>query len=583
MKDRSARGIPALLTQYEARRDPIDCAPGEALPEADADLARLTRTIVEDPDEDPDFAPPFRSGFHRKSHAIRKELQGLSELCSLHGLLVAHLRKRGFPDHAPYLFHRLWDEHADHLLEHLDSRWLVSAITTFGDHGLTPTQRSTGLALSTLFGAMKLYETERLYSGFTPQQPFPSSKRQKAALPLDMDAYALVGGGLDVNLIARLWQEASEDLVIAPLAHDLLAKLLNDDRALPARLAAMRAEKEAHRATRKPEPDGTPQGNNPAPVNAGRVPATAADLRWGLVTTVKAPLDQIARFAAHHLDLGAEALHLYLDVPNPQAAAFLGDHPKIRVTTCDAAYWESHGKARPDAHQLRQAFNATRCYHAHSEGLHWLGHIDVDEFILADTPVALALHAAAPDAAIARIAPAEALATDGPPQHFKLTHKQAGVKKADLQDVYPTFGLHLYGGFLSHTSGKVFARTGIADTRLGIHTLKFRGQDATNKAKPAGLLLAHLHAASWEKFRNHLDFRLARGSYRKRSTRPELGQADLFAFLMEEEGESGLRAFFDEVCADTPDLRARLADKGMLVTRDLDLEAKVARIFGPLP
>lgn len=140
--------------------------------------------------------------------------------------------------------------------------------------------------------------------------------------------------------------------------------------------------------------------------------------------------------------------------------------------------------------------------------------------------------------------------------------------------------MHLYGGFLSHAAGKVFARTGIPDTRLGIHTLKYKGADVSNRAPLSGCRLAHLHAPSWEAFLRHLPFRRSVGSYAKQSERPgKLGVADILTYLEKEEGEAGLRLFFDEVCRDTPELRQKLAAHGMLVERDLDLDGAVARVF----
>ncbi len=569
-------GINALLAQYEGRRDSFSYAEGEGLPPLDVDLTAMASCIVPDPNDVTGETRPFRSSYHRKRFQLREELQGLSELSYLNGMLIAHLRKRDVPDHAPALFVRLWAEHSGQLLQELDQRWLVSAITTFGDHGANTSQRATGLAMTALFGAMKLYESERLYSGLTPNQPFALTGKVRAKLPLDMDSYSISGGGLDVNLIARLWQEAQGDATIAPLAHHLIELMIHDERTLFRRLQVMK--------TRRDRLKKVKAKSNIAPVPVNRLHLSPDHLRWGIVSTVKAPLGQIARFAAHHLELGANALHIFLDDPKPETAAFLSRHPKIHVTLCDDAYWQSTGKRRMDAHQLRQVYNATRTLRAVQDDLHWLGHIDVDEFILTDAPLVEKLSNVGPAISMARIPPAEALASERKtPEYFKLTHKQAGVKKSDLQDIYPTFGLHLYGGFLSHSSGKVFARTGIPDTRLGIHTLKFNGEDASNREKPEGLYLAHFHAPSWEHFRGHLDFRQTKGSYRPRSERPELGQAELLKYLAEEEGHEGLRAFFDEVCADTPELRARLKARNMLLHHPFDFDASVMRVFGRLP
>ncbi|APX25550.1 MAG: glycosyltransferase family 2 protein [Rhodobacteraceae bacterium] len=574
-------GISAVLTQMEGRRDALTCAEGEAPPPADLDLALLAAQTVTDPDQDPAEAPPFRSSYHRKRHALRKELVGQSELVFLNGLLIAHLRKRSFPSHLPALFHRLWAEQGAHLIERLDQRWLVSAVTTFGDHGQTPVQRSVGLALNVLFGTMKLYETERLYSGSPADRAFPLDRKSPGPLPMEMDAYAIASGGLDVNMIGRLWTEAEGDGVIRPLAHHLLDLLIHDDRTLFRRLRTMRKRKARVDAGKRERPT---RAANPAPVPAGHRALGPDTLRWGLVSTIRAPLPQIARFAAHHLELGATALHVYLDAPEAETAQFLARHPRIHVTCCDAAWWQDTGKTRPEAHQLRQTHNATRCLRDVAGALDWLGHIDADEFLLPDRPLAEILAEVSPRHALARVAPAEALARDhGLPAHFKLTHHHAEQPKSVLQEIYPTFGLHLYGGFLSHTSGKVFARTGIPETRFGIHTLKYRGEDATNRSRLSDVHLAHLHAPSWAQFRDHLAFRRDKGSYRPRSERIEMGQANLIAFLAEEEGEAGLRMLFDEVCADTPELRARLAAHDMLLTRPFDPDAAVARVFGTLP
>ncbi len=568
-------GFPAILRQMDGRRKPLAFGRNEALPPLDTDLTVLLDRVVLDPASDPDEQTPLNSSHQRKRREIRAELAGASELCALNGLLIAHLRKRAQPGHTAALFHRLWAEHADHLLAGLDLRWLVSSITTFGDHGLTDTQRQTGQAMTVLFGTMKLYETERLYSGFAPGRPFKLAARTSEALPMQMDAYSMAYGGLDVNMLGRIWQDADRDAVIRPLAHHLLDQLIADERTVFRRLAMMRHRLDRRRR-QKAEAKSAPP---PAPAQSRGLSADTP--RWGLVSTVKGPLRQIARFAAHHIELGADRIDLYLDAPDPATIAALS-HPRLNITACDDAWWQATGKERPPQHQLRQAHNATLSYRA--SDLDWLGHIDMDEFLLTNAPVATTLGDAHKTFGQVRMLPAEVLSSpDGVIRHFKLTREAAGQPVAAAEEIYPTFGMHLRDGFISHTTGKVFARTGIDDARLGVHSLKIKGARLASTGLLPGIFAGHLHAPDWAHFRAHLEFRRAKGSYRERPDSNRLGMAPLLDFLRDESGEDGVRRMFDELCLDTADLRARLASHNMLLTHNLDLDAAVDRVFGELP
>lgn len=564
-------GIEAVLTQMEGRRDPLSFAQGEALPSPDTDMRALRDTIVCDPDSDPAEAPPFRSGHHRKRHELRKAFTGQSELVCLHGLVIAHLRKRAWPAEAPVLFQRLWREESCVLLDRLDPRWLVSAATTFGDHGVTDVQRGLGLGLSTLFGTMKLYESERLFSGHAPDQIFDGT-RARAPLPLEMDAYALNAGGLDINMLGRLWREAEKDTVIQPLAHHLLDLLLHDARTVFRRLAMMRVARQpaalrAEPATAKPVENAVP------------VPPSERDpdhLRWGLVTTTDAAAHAITRWAAHHLALGAKALHIYLEDDREDLPDAVWQDARVSITRCTPTYWQAVGKPRPARRAQRHTVNATRALRATAPTLHWLGHLDIDEFLLPVAPVATALAAGDGAAAVLRMEPVEALATaDGtPPGAFKRAPAALGLDPAVLQDLYPTFGLHLASGFLGPSASKVFARTGLPDTRLARHALRKRGQDVGNASPLPAVYVAHVLPPNWDNTR-------AAAKAKRRDAPPgTLSLPELLDYLQRSEGEPGLWAFFSEVCADTPDLRARLAARDLLVDATLDLDAAVAKVFG---
>jgi len=309
----------------------------------------------------------------------------------------------------------------------------------------------------------------------------------------------------------------------------------------------------------------------------------AGKTTWGIVTTIKAPLPAIARFVAYHLDLGAAEIHIFLDQPVPEANRFFASVPQVRITQCDEVYWSHLPEKAKIAHQLRQAFNATRTYRDSS--LQWLAHIDVDEFILTQTPVSDLLATVPADCAALRLRPAELLAQPSPftgPSTFKLPRAASDRSKGALARIYPNFGVFVPDGFLSHSAGKVMARTGLPDMRLGVHALKYKGKAISNETVAAGAHVGHAHAPTWQVFRDHLTFRKTKGAYRRKPNE-SMKLQDVLDLIEQDEGEDGLRRFYNEMCAATPELLASLRAHDMLLTATLDLDDKVARYFGKGP
>jgi hypothetical protein len=237
----------SLIAHWDKRRGPMRAEPGEELPPLDVDLVALAAQIL------PANPPPLAKDASRhaeKEHELRSELGGQSELVLLHGMLIAHMRKRRFPDHVPQLFRRLWVEHGPYLLEVLSTRWLISAVISFGEHGATASEQALGREMGMMFSMMKLYEFERLHSGKAPDDAFGLG-RVKADMPLGMTPFSLATGGLDINLLAPVWQRAMEEPVMGPLACRLLEQLNHDAGGLFRRIGMMRAKKQARIAARK--------------------------------------------------------------------------------------------------------------------------------------------------------------------------------------------------------------------------------------------------------------------------------------------------------------------------------------------
>ncbi|WP_127112413.1 hypothetical protein [Shimia sediminis] len=241
-------GLQELSERHNSRRKPFDFGE-ESLPALDIDLTGLRDRIVPASATTRQKGEPLR-GTHwmRKRRKIAEEFVGNSELAYLNALLISNLRKTDAPPQTAPLFLRLWAEEHEHLIAALDLRWKVSSIMTFADHGATDVQRQVGQAMRMLFAMMKLYEFERLYSGFKPRKLFGLGNRKRAALPMQMEKFSLTNGGLDANTLAPVWELALTDRGIAPLANHLFEELNRDDGTIFRRLRRMRDELTEKRA-----------------------------------------------------------------------------------------------------------------------------------------------------------------------------------------------------------------------------------------------------------------------------------------------------------------------------------------------
>ena len=302
---------------------------------------------------------------------------------------------------------------------------------------------------------------------------------------------------------------------------------------------------------------------------------------WGIVSTIKAPVADTLRFAAYHLSQGAHRIYIYLDDANEAAFVALNDHPQVTPIITDDIWWEKRGR-RPVKHQVRQSRNATHCYRRLAR-VDWLMHMDVDEFLVSTHSIDEVLHELPDTAQCARIRPMEQLSGD--PTLFKAFVASGAKRHRLVEEIYPTFGPYLKSGFLSHVAGKIFVRTGQPDLKLRIHNALIGDQMIGDVPRLTEIDLAHAHAKTWEQFRAAFHFRLNKGSYRSELA-PERAREnggmtlhELFNQIAEQEGEDGLRAFFDEVCAATPRLTRALEAHGLLRRADLQLDAHLRDHF----
>ncbi len=303
---------------------------------------------------------------------------------------------------------------------------------------------------------------------------------------------------------------------------------------------------------------------------------------WGTVTTLKESPENVKRFVAHHLAIGAQQIVLFFDDPEDPAAELVTHLDRVTVVLCDDEHWIDR---RPAAHQKRQKINANIAYQ--STKLDWIIHLDADELIHARMDVARALAVVPPSQQVVRLPVAESFAGTQRGRNifrYALPNSKKGREVGDR--VYGEAYSILDGGLLSHRAGKHFVRTGQPDMALSIHGPFQHGtRDEGELAKDMTLL--HLHSYDEDEWVGSVQRRLKRGAYQKKNnddkrgagkTADGLGRNAYLNRIIETEGEAGLRAFHRRVCRFDKDKRP-LRRMGALLRVDLWEAEKNATFF----
>lgn len=281
---------------------------------------------------------------------------------------------------------------------------------------------------------------------------------------------------------------------------------------------------------------------------------------WGLVTTVRAPQAQVLAFVDHHLGLGAARLWLYFDDPDDPAFDAVAARPQVIATRCSGAYWQTIARRRPEKVETRQTRNAQAAYAACE--LPWLGHVDIDEFLWPTRPVSQLLAKVPPEDVMLRMEPFEAMHDPdrlaGPPRIFRaaLRARHAALRPAILGRYAPI----LPEAMLSHSVGKAFFRSGIADLSLRLHGAFRHGERVKGPAFNPEIALLHCHAQDRAAWSSALEFRLTRGAYQY--------QPALQAFL-QAASPAEIDHFYDETQTLTPHKKEVLLAAGRLIEADL--------------
>ena len=293
---------------------------------------------------------------------------------------------------------------------------------------------------------------------------------------------------------------------------------------------------------------------------------------WSLVSTVKAPEEKVLAFAAHHLSLGADHLWLYFDDPEEPIPPALAEHPRVTVTLCDDDHWVRVGKKRPPQHQNRQTQNARLTYRERVTS-DWIVHIDVDEFLLTQRPIATILDETSAETIAMKLEPFEAMHDPLLPDDIYTAREFRGALRHEhwprRRAALGPYRKVIRDGMLSHTVGKMIYRTRIPGLLPRLHAVMVDKEFVKTPDWQPEMKLLHFHSQDKAAWLAALPFRMTKGAYQ---FRPELQ-----AFLAEASPEETDK-FYRRTQILSVDLREELVKVGRVIIADLALRQKVAAL-----
>ncbi|MDX2416573.1 MAG: hypothetical protein QNK19_03835 [Xanthomonadales bacterium] len=213
--------LPALQKRVKNRIDhhSVD----DILPDEDVDLYKLAIEYLPKEAELPDLP---RSDMKNQYKILEYHLRGKSKLAHLNALTISYLRRDSqYTNKARVLFHRIWRELGVLLINELSTRWLISTLQTFLDHGANESQRKVGVAGYFYGNLMKIYEGERAIEGLeqdgTYEQPDPQTKSKFRGL----DRYQVGNSDLLLNTNALALEISLEDPTAGIVLQEVLLRV----------------------------------------------------------------------------------------------------------------------------------------------------------------------------------------------------------------------------------------------------------------------------------------------------------------------------------------------------------------------
>ena len=301
---------------------------------------------------------------------------------------------------------------------------------------------------------------------------------------------------------------------------------------------------------------------------------------WGVVAQVSDPLPLAVAFIAHHLELGAQEIHLFLDTDQPELEEFCKQDERIQTYRTPLKYWqEMHGRrAIPKKKTFRQGLNAS--WAASRASCDWLFNIDVDEFVWADADALHSLGSVPEDVDYLRIPNLERAYLASAPR----VTIWDGVFKRKCKPVSAADRLPLTEfGFFGYHVGKTLVRTK-RDLHLSLHRARIGDRDAFRFAKEqsaTGIELLHYDGMTPFHWAAKLIRRAAKGVEFAQTTNVRMRLLQLVEFAIRADDIVALKSYALDLQSLSNEAQSEMEAEGALFAASIDPASSAMRLFGP--
>ena len=178
----------------------------------------------------------------RKLKNLKEEFSEKNYLEFFHAATILFIRNHLNLQHCLSNFWTIWNEEAEFMISHLNSRWLVSACDTIIDYSEDPDEVAAAMTATLFINTIKLYETERFVQpqavsdGFDMQQVDRAMPSRQTHLFDGIQGYTIGRGDMIRNLLNRIMTHSNsrissailKELIRRAATHNTIFKRLRE-------------------------------------------------------------------------------------------------------------------------------------------------------------------------------------------------------------------------------------------------------------------------------------------------------------------------------------------------------------------